>query len=181
MRSSKKADLVTAVALKLCAGSWLFLSGYCFCCETVRRKLAVSFSCSGSEDRVVTVHAVKTLGSRGIAPLLLNLDTRRRKSVRFTSWLLCSREKNPRAYRWVGRWTGPTAGVDCPCREWNPRLLFPARRLVTVPLRYPSSGESRCDVNLELAVSLLTEPAVTRWHKKQNPKNHCSVRRRTAS
>ena len=60
--------------------------------------------------------------------------------------------KNPGVYPWVVRRTGPTAGVYCPCRESNPRSWLPVRRLVAVPLRYLSLGESGCDVIVDLAV-----------------------------
>ena len=70
--------------------------------------------------------------SRGTAPLVLNLGTRWRQVVNFTSESLYPRKRTPGTHQREG-WMGPRAGLDVsekrkicyPCPESNPRLSSP--------------------------------------------------------
>jgi hypothetical protein len=75
-------------------------------------------------NKVVTVHIVKAYtGSRGTAPLILNLSTRR-WLVNFTPRRHYPRGKNP-SMHWIGGWVGPTAGLDVSKSKLNLGLSNP--------------------------------------------------------
>ena len=63
--------------------------------NSVYSKLEYMFSvCFYSKGKFVSVHTMKAYRSRGIAPLIPNLNTRWRRMVNFTLRRLYSREKN---------------------------------------------------------------------------------------
>ena len=89
-----------------------------------------------------TVHFIKAdRGSRGLAPLILNLGTRWRRMVNFTPRLLYPRERTPVPTEGS---VDHSAGVDvlnkrtipCPYRDANPRQLY-RRRYPTTPFLTP--------------------------------------------
>jgi len=64
---------------------------------------------------VCHVHAMNVYrGSRGIAPLILNIATRWQWVVNFMlRTALRLKWNNGRPTRWIGRWVGPGARLDC--------------------------------------------------------------------
>ena len=83
--------------------------------------------CKGTGE-FIPFDAVKACrGSRGIAPLILNLSARWRWVFNVTSRELYPRERTPGTI-WIGRWMGPGAGLDvrerrkmsCTCRDAYP-------------------------------------------------------------
>lgn len=68
-------------------------------------------SCLTHEGEVIPVHALKSGGvSRGVAPLIINLSTRWRWVVSFTSWLIYPQGKEYLVL--VGGWVDPRDGLD---------------------------------------------------------------------
>jgi hypothetical protein len=51
------------------------------------------------------------MGSRGIAPLILNLTTRRKWVVSFMPWPLFPPGRKP-SIHWIGKWVNPRANLD---------------------------------------------------------------------
>jgi hypothetical protein len=88
--------------------------------------------CVGEGILVHALKASKEAGSRGVAPLILNLSTRWRWVVNFTPWPLYLRERTPGTYLIEGC-VGPRVVLDvldkrkisCPCGDSNPWLCSP--------------------------------------------------------
>jgi len=65
------------------------------------------------------------MGIGGIAPRILNLDSRWEWVFRFTPRLLYTREKSPSVSCWIGGSVGPRAGLDAVTkRKRVPSLLL---------------------------------------------------------
>jgi hypothetical protein len=70
-------------------------------------------------------HAMKAYwGSGGIAPRILELDTRWRWVVSFTPRPLYPRKRAPDTY-WIGSWVGPRAGLDAVVKRKVPSPWTP--------------------------------------------------------
>jgi len=70
------------------------------------------------------------LGSRSIAPRILNLGTRWRWVVRYTPRTLYHRIRAPSTY-WTGGWVELRTGVDAVVKKWNP-TISPAENWIPV-------------------------------------------------
>lgn len=85
------------------------------------------------KGKVVPVHTMKIYkGSKGSAPLILNLGTTRTRAVNFTPWPIYPRGKNASTH-WIGGWVGHSASLNVldkrkiswPSQDSNPRLSSP--------------------------------------------------------
>jgi hypothetical protein len=78
-------------------------------------------------------------GSGGIVPRILDLGTRWRWVISFTSRSLYPQGKTPGTH-WIGSWVGSTAGMDAvvrrkipsPYRDSNPPIIQPVAQRYTM-------------------------------------------------
>jgi hypothetical protein len=111
-------------------------------------------------------YAMKTYcGSGGIAPRILNLDTRWRWVVNFTPRALYPQGKDPGTTNWIRGWVGPRAVLDTvakrkipsPRQEWNPRtpIVQTVGKCMLVN-RIKWSKKLNCCQNIDWFMHLLT-------------------------
>ena len=92
------------------------------------------------DTKVAHIHTIKAyMWSRGTAPLILNLDTVRRRVVNFTDLPFCRRGKNP-FNNWIGAWVNATVARDFSGTRynsfWDEMHLFLGRDISLSRTRY---------------------------------------------
>jgi len=94
-------------------------------------------------------HAMKSQGSGGTAPSILNVDTRRRRAVSFTPWPLYTR---------VRTWVGPKAGIG----PFEKRTISSSCREVN-KTSYCSTPQPGYYTERSIAVCLVIGPYSSEW------------------
>jgi len=76
------------------------------------------------------------LRSVGIAPHVLNFETRWRRVFSFTSPPLYPRDKSPPGTHWTGYWLGPRAGLHTVAERKIPVITIAKNWLKTAEINY---------------------------------------------